>query len=257
MLPITPLLFPSCPDLLLEELAYEGQTLFLTVRRSRKAMPCPDCGNVSMKVHSRYHRTLADVSLMDYEVRLRVHVRRFFCTNAECARITFAESFADLAVPHARRTNRQASRLRAMAKELGGRSAARESENVLMSVSRHTLLRLLRKAVLGKHLHRRVAVARGRGVGLLQHLHELWNNTHYRSAPESSLEEVADRVAADFGTLIIQGSGNHWICDSFRSNGCKAWMQRYRTLLLGCRATPSSSIGIASAGDICSSCASA
>jgi len=83
---------------------------------------------------------------MDYAVVLRVQVRRFFCSNPACARTTFAEPFADLVVPHARRTNRQASRLRAIAKELGGRPAARESENVLMPVSRHTLLRLLRRA---------------------------------------------------------------------------------------------------------------
>src|SRR6266568_4216123 len=55
-------------------------------------------------------------------------------TNPACARTTFAEPLADLVVPHARRTNRQASRLRAIAKELGGRPAARESENVLMPV---------------------------------------------------------------------------------------------------------------------------
>ena len=145
MLPITTLLFPSCPHLLLEEITREGQTLFLTVHSSKKALACPDCAQESRKVHSRYHRTLADVSLMDYAVVLRVQVRRFFCCNAACARITFAEPFADLAVAHARRTNRQASRLRAIAKELGGRPAARESENVLMPVSRHTMLRLLRR----------------------------------------------------------------------------------------------------------------
>jgi transposase len=83
---------------------------------------------------------------MDYAVRLRVQVRRFFCSNAACARKTFAEPFVDVAVAHARRTNRQASRLRAIAKELGGRPAARESQNVQMPVSRHTLLRLLRRA---------------------------------------------------------------------------------------------------------------
>jgi transposase len=112
MLPITTLLFPSCPDLVLEEITCEGQSLFLTVRSSKKAMACPDCANVSRKVHSRYPRTLADVSLMDYAVVVRVQVRRFFCSNAACNRITFAESFADLAVAHARRTNRQTSRLR-------------------------------------------------------------------------------------------------------------------------------------------------
>src|SRR5947207_3134355 len=146
MLSITTLLFPAYPDLLLEEITREGQTLFLTVRCSKKAMACPNCAQASVKVHSRYPRTLADVSLMDYAVVLRVQVRRFFCSNPACARTTFAEPFADLALAHARRTNRQASRLSAIAKELVGRTAARESENVQMPVSRHTMLRLLRHA---------------------------------------------------------------------------------------------------------------
>ena len=104
------------------------------------------CEHVAVKVHSRYPRTLADLSLMDYAVRLRVQVRRFFCSNPACARKTFAEPFTDLAAARARRTNRQANRLSAIAKELGGRPAVRESENVQMPVSRHTLLRLLRRA---------------------------------------------------------------------------------------------------------------
>ncbi len=146
MLPITTLLFPTCPDLLLEEVTCEGQTLFLTARSSKKVVACSLCEQVAVKVHSRYTRTLADLSLMEYAVVLRVQVRRFFCSNPACARKTFAEPFADLAVAHARRTSRQASRLSAIAKELGGRPAARESENVQMPVSVHTLLRLLRHA---------------------------------------------------------------------------------------------------------------
>jgi transposase len=145
MLSIPTLLFPSCPDLLLEEITCEGQTLFLTVRSSKQAVACSVCEHVAVKVHSRYTRTLADLSLMDYAVRLRVQARRFFCSNPACVRKTFAEPFTDLAVAHARRTNRQAVRLSAIAKELGGRPAVRESENVQMPVSRHTLLRLLRR----------------------------------------------------------------------------------------------------------------
>ena len=145
MLSMTTLLFPACSGLLLEEISHEGQVLFLTIRSSKQALACPDCAQESTKVHSRYSRTLADVSLMDYAVRLCVKVRRFFCVNAACARVTFAEPFADLAAARARRTTRQASRLRAIAKELGGRPAVRESENVLMPVSRHTMLRLLRR----------------------------------------------------------------------------------------------------------------
>ena len=139
------LLFPLCPDLILEEITCEGRILFLTVRREALMGTCPDCAQDSRKVHSRYTRTLADVSFMDYAVRLRVQVRRFFCSNPACARTTFAEAFADLTAPSARRTNRQVSSHRAIAKELGGRPAARESENVQMPVSRHTMLRLLRR----------------------------------------------------------------------------------------------------------------
>src|SRR5215472_18641531 len=56
MLSITTLVFPSCPDLLLEEITREGQTLFLMVRSSKQAMACPDCANVSRRVHSHYPR---------------------------------------------------------------------------------------------------------------------------------------------------------------------------------------------------------
>jgi hypothetical protein len=58
MLPITTILFPSCPDLQLEEITSEGQTLFLLVGSSGHTAACPDCAQESVKVHSRYPRTL-------------------------------------------------------------------------------------------------------------------------------------------------------------------------------------------------------
>lgn len=143
IVPITNFLFPPSAELQLEEITNVGQILSLTVRSSRETAACPDCAYMAGKVHSRYVRTVADVPLMDYAVRLHVLVRRFFCSNPACHRKTFAESFADFVAAYARRTTRQSDRLCAIAKELGGRPGARESRNARVAVSRQTLLRCL------------------------------------------------------------------------------------------------------------------
>jgi transposase len=146
MFSLTLLLFPSCPDLLVERVTLEGKTLVLSIRSTKMAASCPDCMQVCTKVHSRYRRTLADSPCMQYAVRLHLQVRRFLCSNPDCPRSTFAEAFPELTVAHARRTSRQTESLRAIAIALGGRPAARVSETLQMPVSLHTLLRLLRRS---------------------------------------------------------------------------------------------------------------
>jgi hypothetical protein len=52
---------------------------------------CPECGDASRAVHSRYHRHLADLPALGHEIRIRLVIRRFYCRNAHCPRRTFAE----------------------------------------------------------------------------------------------------------------------------------------------------------------------
>ncbi|WP_435823896.1 transposase family protein [Kitasatospora aureofaciens] len=67
-------------------------------------VPCPDCGVPSERVHSRYGRYLADAPCGGRGVVIELSVRRLFCDNAGCRRVTFAEQVEGLTYRYGRRT---------------------------------------------------------------------------------------------------------------------------------------------------------
>jgi hypothetical protein len=81
---------------------------------------------------------------MERSVRVRLFVRRFFCDNPLCARKTFAERFADVIAPFARRTNRLTARQRVAGQALGGEAGAQLLATFTLPASGDTLLRLIR-----------------------------------------------------------------------------------------------------------------
>ncbi|MFD1044306.1 ISL3 family transposase, partial [Kibdelosporangium lantanae] len=95
-------------------------------------------------MHSRYDRHLSDTAIADREVLIRLPVRRLFCDNADCARKTFAEQIPELAGRYARRTSILQRMLAAVGLALGGRAGARLTQRLAVSVSRMTLLRMVR-----------------------------------------------------------------------------------------------------------------
>ena len=107
---------------------------------------CPGCGVVSRRVHSRYQRKLADTASGGQEVLIQLQARRFFCGNERCGKATFAEQVPGLTVRYGRRTCGLDGVLQAVALALGGRAAARLTGRLACSVSRSTLLRLIRAA---------------------------------------------------------------------------------------------------------------
>ncbi|RSM77815.1 ISL3 family transposase [Kibdelosporangium aridum] len=116
----------------------------IEARTSGAPAACPDCGLMSGRVHSRYNRHLSDTATAGREVLVRLTVRRLFCDNPDCARTTFAEQVPELAARHARRTTILQRMLGAVALALGGRAGARLTQRLAASVSRMTLLRMLR-----------------------------------------------------------------------------------------------------------------
>ncbi|QDO03417.1 transposase family protein [Streptomyces sp. RLB3-17] len=53
--------------------------------------PCPDCGAVSRRVHSRYRPTLADCPVGGRPWLVRLTVRRFFQDAPTCLVCRFVE----------------------------------------------------------------------------------------------------------------------------------------------------------------------
>ena len=118
-------------------------TLFVT--STQTAVCCPVCAMPAERIHSRYTRTLADLPWATYRVRLQLRVRKWFCANPDCVRRIFTERLPTVAAPWARRTLRLVQRLVALGLALGGRAGVRLSHAWDIAVSRHTLLRELRR----------------------------------------------------------------------------------------------------------------
>ena len=78
-------------------------------------------------------------------MRLQLRVRKWFCANPACVRRIFTERLPTVAAPWARRTLRLAHRLLALGVALGGRAGVQLSYAWDVAVSRHTLLRGLRR----------------------------------------------------------------------------------------------------------------
>ncbi|MDX2758411.1 transposase family protein [Streptomyces europaeiscabiei] len=66
--------------------------------RSGAPAGCTGCGTLSEWVHSRYVRRLADAALGGRPVRIDLSVRRLYCENSACPKVTFAEQVPGLTV---------------------------------------------------------------------------------------------------------------------------------------------------------------
>ncbi len=99
-------LLPDPTSLHLLYIEPEGNVITMVVSTTSSEAKCSLCETTSTKVHSRYTRLLADLPWVGYAVRLKLHLRRFFCRNPDCQRQIFAERLPNVVVPYARRTLR-------------------------------------------------------------------------------------------------------------------------------------------------------
>jgi len=122
------------------------ESLTLIVRTVQPRVTCPRCGTPSVRVHSRYVRSVADLPWQGITVRLELSARRFRCDNDLCPQAIFCEPLPSVVTRYARRTNRLNQTLEEITFALGGRPGSHLAHELAMAVSRHTLLRVIRRA---------------------------------------------------------------------------------------------------------------
>ena len=81
------LLFPT--GLEIERIDAGATALTVSVVSRLSTSTCPLCGASATRIHSRYHRTVADVACGGRQVRLLLTARKCFCDTPECVRKIF------------------------------------------------------------------------------------------------------------------------------------------------------------------------
>src|SRR6266545_7907376 len=121
--------------------------LVLIVEPTRLAVPCPRCGELSRRQHSRYERHPLDLPWRGKIVRMRIRSRRWFCDTATCAQKIFAERFDGALARYARRTHGTTELLTTFALQAGGEGGARLARKAGVPISPDTLLRILHSLI--------------------------------------------------------------------------------------------------------------
>src|SRR5450755_608964 len=104
---------------------------------------CPLCFCPAERRHSQYTRVVADLPCAGFCVQLILHVRRFFCDNADCIRKIFTERLSAFVLPWARLTVRLCEALQSLGLATCGELGTRLAARLAIQTSPTTILRRL------------------------------------------------------------------------------------------------------------------
>jgi transposase len=203
-LPVLPFALPGC---VIDDVSSIAATVRILAHTTTLSQPCPTCGAVSVRVHSRYLRRLRDLPAGDQALELQLCVRRFRCMAPACSRCTFTERLPDLAPLHAQRTPRFAASLRDVGFACGGETGARLALRLRMRTSGDTILRILRATPPSELPPAEVvgiddfALRRGRVYGTI--VVDLTQRRIIDLLPDRTADTVATRLRAEPHVAII------------------------------------------------------
>ncbi len=137
------ILFPHLRGFRLLSSRREAKRLILTCERVTRSAFCPVCGTATHRIHSRYERTVWDLSVQNVQVILHLHVRKFSCDHPDCPRRIFTERLPQVTSPHGRFTFALRQFLGQLGREQGGASGARSATLQGIQATARIILRFM------------------------------------------------------------------------------------------------------------------
>ncbi|MGV8137781.1 MAG: ISL3 family transposase [Mangrovibacterium sp.] len=131
------------PGITINEVLIEDSQLSIVAKIKAKSGLCPQCGNKSSSVHSFYCRNLQDLSVVDKQVNIKLHIRKLFCRNKRCSHKIFSQQLTSGLARYARRTSRANLQLTQMSLETSARKSSWLSKLIRIPVSPSSCLRLV------------------------------------------------------------------------------------------------------------------
>ena len=135
-------------DLSVDDVTINNSTIMIRLISTKSGCRCPSCKRTSNRVHSRYHRILKDLPVMDKKVVIRLQTRKFFCDNPDCKSEIFTERFDSLIKPYARKTDRLNKYLELIGSAVNAEIGSILSRQILTDVSSDNILRTVKQAEL-------------------------------------------------------------------------------------------------------------
>lgn len=141
-------LLPPDAHLTFQHLILDAPRIILGAAMMTPKAACPACHRLASRIHRNDQRTRTDGPWATRPIALRVTVRRFCCTTCTCGRQTFPERRPTVAPLSARTTTRLTDLQADTGLALGGAAGARRLPRQGLPVSRHPLLRRVRRLPL-------------------------------------------------------------------------------------------------------------
>nr|WP_242527296.1 ISL3 family transposase [Ktedonosporobacter rubrisoli] len=133
--------FPLGEGLELTQIERQADQFVLHVTATSPTAVCPLCQQPATHLHSRYRCVVKDLPCVGQQVRLILHVRKFFCETADCVRKVFAERLPQLVALLAQMTTRLSEALQTIGMATCGKLGARLVMHLGITTSWMTIVR--------------------------------------------------------------------------------------------------------------------